>query len=172
MDVQTKSGEEVIDGALDVKGNHTMTTLKSDVKASVPLDIEPSQKGRVAGVTNTKTKVSNESSSNNKNEPTLKPKAGGLTPAKTVNSSSNKTKVAVDPTGRADHPVIASNSSKVSNTNATSKPYAKINVKTNTSATPVEDVKISNKSSMAASDIDNESSGSFTSAFEFDYSSK
>merc|ERR1712123_345249 len=116
-------------------------------------------------------KVSNESSSNNKNEPTLKPKAGGLAPAKTVNSSSNKTKVAVDPTGRADHPVIASNSSKVANTNATSKTYAKTNVKTNTSATPVEDVKISNKSSMTASDIDNERSGSFTSAFEFDYSS-
>jgi len=169
MDVQTKSGEEVIDGTLDVKGNHT--TLKSDVKASAPLDIEPDPKGRVAGLTTTKMKDSNDSSSNNKNESTLETKVGGLTPAKTHDSSSNKTKVVVDPTVRADHPVIASNSSKVSNTNATSKPHAKINVKTNTSATPVEDVKISNKSSMAASDIDNESSGSFTSAFEFDYSS-
>ena len=154
--LQPKSGEEVIDNALDVvKGDPT--TKKLDIKATTPIppkiktkaDIKPTIKKAVVSNTN-KTKV-------------------------VAEPQNSKPKVAVDPSGRAD-PTVSSNNPpekdlKPSN-NATSKPYAKTNIKSGTIATPKEDVKISNKSSMTASDLDLESSGSFTSAFEFDYSSK
>ena len=155
--LQPKSGEEVIDSALDVvKGDPTSKT--PDIKATTLIppiikskaDIEPTIKKTVDGPNTNKTKV-------------------------VAEAPNSKPKVADDPSGRADTTVPSNNPPekdlKPSN-NATLKPYAKTNIKSGTIATPVEDVKISNKSSMTASDLDLESSGSFTSAFEFDYSSK
>jgi len=90
-------------------------------------------------------------------------------------SSTIKTKVAVT-TVRPDNPAVASTNSEVkdhdrSSNNATVKTYAKANIKGSSTISP-EDTEVVNKSSMTASDnIDIESSGSFTSAFEFDYSS-
>jgi len=90
-------------------------------------------------------------------------------------SSTNITKVAVT-TGRPDNPAVASTNSEGkdhdrSSNNATVKTYAKANIKGSSTTSP-EDTEVVNKSSMTATDnIDIESSGSFTSPFEFDYSS-
>jgi len=54
--------------------------------------------------------------------------------------------------------------------NVTFKSYSKANIKDSAKTAP-DDIDAKNKSSMTTSEIDNESSGSFTSAFEFDYSS-
>jgi len=120
---EPKSGEEIIDSALNV------STLKSDVKPSAD--------------SVTKTKVA-------------------------LETSSNKSKVAaVDVTGRAD---LDNPDESSSNTNTTFQSYAKTNSKTTQTAAP-EGIEAVNKTSMTTSDIDIESSASFTSPFEFDYSS-
>ena len=127
-DLEPKSGEEIVESALNVTENSTF--LKS-ISTRTQIAVEP--------------------------------------------SSTNKTKVAVT-TGRPDNPAVASTNSLVKDhdrsSNATVITYSKANIKGSATASP-EDNEVVNKSSMTASDnIDIESSGSFTSAFEFDYSSK
>jgi len=126
-DLEPKSGEEIVESALNVTEKSTF--LKS-ISTRTQIAVEP--------------------------------------------SSTNKTKVAVT-TGRPDNPAVASTNSLVKDhdrsSNATVITYSKANIKGSATASP-EDNEVVNKSSMTASDnIDIESSGSFTSAFEFDYSS-